>query len=249
MSDTGTSYKRVLLKLSGEVLKGNADTGIEAAAVEKLAARLGAIRREDLQLALVIGAGNIFRGLAASEAGMKRNTADQMGMMATIINALAVQDALEATGIRVRIQTPYPLPGVGDPFDARRAGDHLTDGTVLIFAGGTGHPYFTTDTTAALRACEIGADAILKATKVNGVYSDDPAVNTQAVRYRTLSYDDALRQRLKVMDSTAFSLCMDNDIPIVVFNYADPASLHNVLQGNMTAATLVGYEATATARD
>ena len=232
-------FKRVLLKLSGEVLKGSRDSGIEPNAVLAAAERIKEVVNCGVELALVIGAGNIFRGLAASRNGMNRTCADYMGMLATVINALAMRDALEAVGLDARIQTAIPITGIADPFDQHKAMKHLNSGSVLIFAGGTGHPYFTTDTTAALRACEIGAQAIFKATKVDGVYSADPKVYPDAVRYPHISFADALAQRLQVMDSTAFSLCMDNDIPIVVFDFSERDTLRKIIDGDLSSATIV----------
>jgi uridylate kinase len=239
------AYQRIILKLSGEALKGNANYGVDSQATAALAAQIGEIAAMGVELALVIGAGNIFRGLAGSKQGMSRVTGDRMGMMATIINALAMQDALEQAGVPVQVQTAFPIPGVGEPFDQRRALKHLAAGTVVIFAGGTGHPFFTTDTTAALRACEINAAAIFKATKVDGVYSADPKTNPEATRYSKLAYTDALNQRLQIMDASAFSLCMDNDIPIVVFNFSQTDALKRVIAGNHQIATVVSHETTS----
>ncbi len=242
MARNGTAYKRILLKLSGEALKApGAESGIDAEAIAGVAERIRKVVESGVQVALVVGAGNIFRGLPASRNGMARVTADSMGMMATVINALGLQDALEAAGVPAQIQTPFPMPGIGEAFDHRRAIAHLETGRVVIFAGGTGHPFFTTDTTAALRACEIGADAIFKATKVDGVYSADPHKDPQARRYSQLAYTDALQKRLQVMDSSAFSLCMDNDIPIVVFNFSRPGGISRALSGDLASATIVGH--------
>lgn len=234
------SFKRILLKLSGEALKGDKPYGIDGDATMQTAERIKEIKTDNTQIALVIGAGNIFRGLPASRNGMRRNTADSMGMLATVMNAIAMRDALEASGLRSEIQTPWPVPDVSRQFDHREAEKLLKEGVVVIFAGGTGHPFFTTDTTSALRACEIEADAIFKATKVDGVYTADPMKDPDAKRYRRLNYADALSARLGVMDSTAFSLCRDNSVPIVVFNFNDPDAFGKALNADDTAATIVG---------
>lgn len=232
-------FRRVLLKMSGEVLKGDTPFGIEPEAVVAAARRLRQITELGTELALVIGAGNLFRGQSGSRQGMDRSCADQMGMLATIMNALAMRDALEAAGTPAEILSAMPIPGVVQGFDCRLANRLLAEGKVVIFAAGTGHPYFTTDTTAALRACEIGADAVLKGTQVDGIYSADPKRDPSAVRFPRITYREALSRRLQVMDSTAFSLCMDNDIPIVVFNFAQDGVLAEVVKGNLGQATLV----------
>jgi uridylate kinase len=234
-------WKRVLLKLSGEVLQGKgAAAGIDPEAVEAAARRIKQVTDMGIQVGLVIGAGNLFRGVPASQNScISRPTADYMGMLATVMNALAMRDTLEAIGVPARVQTAISIEGVTDPFHQRKAVRHLEDGWVVIFGAGTGHPFFTTDTTAALRACEIGADAILKATKVDGVYSADPKKNPDALRYEKIAFTDALKNRLKVMDSTAFSLCMDNNIPIVVFDFFDPDVLIKTMHGDTGAATVV----------
>lgn len=234
------AYRRIVLKLSGELLKGAAPGGIDPDAVMAVAGR---VKQEGadlgIQMALVVGAGNVFRGEHASRMGMTRTAADKMGMLATVMNALAMRDALEAQGASVLIQSAIPMTGIVDPFDGRRAQAALEDGRIVIFAGGTGHPYFTTDTTAALRACEIGAHAILKGTKVDGVYTADPTTSAEARRFARISYADALGKRLRLMDATAFSLCMDNGIPIIVFSFAESGSLRRIVAGDMTRATLV----------
>ncbi len=234
------AYQRMVLKLSGELLKGASSGGIAPDAVMAVATR---VKQEvadlGVQLALVIGAGNVFRGEQASRMGMTRTAADKMGMLATVMNALAMRDALEAQGARVVIQSAIPMTGIVDPFDGRRALAALDAGRIVIFAGGTGHPYFTTDTTAALRACEIGAHAILKGTKVDGVYTADPTTCAEARRFSRISYADALGKRLRLMDATAFSLCMDNHIPIIVFSFAEPGSLRRIVAGDMSRATVV----------
>jgi len=230
---------RVLLKLSGECLKGSGEHGLDPAAIAQTAARVKDVTAAGVEVALVIGAGNLVRGHEISGGTITRVGADQMGMLATVINALAVRDALEASGVPAHVQSAIPMAGIVDCFDQRQALQQLTAKHVVIFAGGTGHPYFTTDTTAALRACEIGASAILKATKVDGVYSADPLRHPDAVRYARISYADALSQRLEVLDSTAFSLCMDNEMPLIVFRFSDPDALRRIVQGDLTCATLV----------
>ncbi len=237
--DSSISYKRILLKLSGEALKGSLPYGVDPDSTLHLAGRIKAIFDEGVEIALVVGGGNIFRGLGASKAGMDRVTADYMGMMATVMNALALQNALERVGVPTRVQTAIQMHQVAEPFIARKAIRHLEKGRVVIFAAGTGNPFFTTDTTAALRANEIKAEAILKATKVDGVYSADPMKVPDATRYSTISYSEALAKRLQVMDSTAFSLCMDNNIPIIIFNFNDPDSLSRVIRKDFSVGTLV----------
>jgi len=232
-------FRRIVLKLSGEMLKAPGGTGIDSAATVVAAERIRTAWDLGVELALVIGAGNLFRGLGASRDGMNRSCADYMGMLATVMNAMAMRDALESLGVPADIQSALPITGVVDPFDQRRAIELLSAGRVVLFAAGTGHPYFTTDTTAALRACEIGADAILKGTKVDGVYSEDPVKNPDARRYGQLSFAKALSQRLGIMDATAFSLCMDNGMPIVVFDFNQTESLLRILQGDLTTGTLV----------
>jgi len=237
-------YKRILLKLSGEVLKGSAPLGVDPEAVLSVAGQIRKLVRAGVETAVVIGAGNLFRGLPASRRGMTRATADYMGMLATIMNSLALQDGLEACGVPTRIQSALPQAGVTEAFDRRLALEHLAAGQVVIFSGGTGHPFFTTDTTAALRACEIAAEAIFKATKVNGVFTADPVKHPDARRYCEISYGDALEQQLEIMDATAFSLCRENRIPIVVFNFFEKGSLGRVIRGDLAAATLVHGGAT-----
>ena len=232
-------YKRVLIKFSGEAIKGSRSFGVDPTATCDLASQLKNLVDLGLEIALVIGGGNIFRGLSASRKGMDRVTADSMGMLATVMNALALQDALEAAGVPTRLQTAIEMRQIAEPFIRRRAIRHLELGRVVIFAAGTGSPYFTTDSTAALRASEIGAEAILKATKVDGIYTADPKTDDGAQRYKTIKFQEALEKRLQVMDSTAFSMCMDNSIPIIVYNYNNPESLLNILQGNTSNSTVV----------
>ena len=237
----GPVFGRILLKLSGELLRGAAGSSLDPAAISLVAEQVKDAADHGVQVALVIGAGNLFRGLPASRGGMNRCSADNIGMLATVMNALAMRDALEAVGLPTEIQSAIPMSGIANPFDVRQALKFLDGGRVVIFAGGTGHPFFSTDTTAALRACQVGASAVLKATKVDGVYTADPKTDPTAVRYRRISYGDALNQRLNVMDSTAFSLCMDNNMPILVFNFSQPSILRNVVQGDLTCATLVDH--------
>jgi uridylate kinase len=224
-------YGRILLKLSGEALGGESGLGISPEAVHDMAQQIGEVRELGVEVVVVIGGGNIFRGLAGSERGIERATGDYMGMLATIINSLALQDALEKLGVATRVQTAITMPQVAETFIRRRAVRHLEKGRVVIFGGGTGNPYFSTDTAAALRANEIGAEVILKATKVDGIYDCDPKKNPQAKRYVNITYLQALQQQLKVMDSTAFSLCMDNKMPIVVFDFFRPHNLKRVVMG------------------
>ena len=239
-----SAYKRILLKLSGETLKGKAAFGIDPEATLEAARQVKALVETGVQTAVVLGAGNLFRGLPASTRGMGRVTADTMGMLATVMNALALEDALRSLGCAAKVLSAIPVPGTVDLFSASRAGALLAAGTVVIFAGGTGHPFFTTDTTAALRACEIGADAIIKATKVDGVYTADPVKDPTARRYRRLAYVDALAQRLGVMDAAAFSLCMENRIPILVFNFFQAGSLRRAMAGDTAVCTLVSDQPT-----
>jgi uridylate kinase len=233
-------YKRVLLKLSGEAFQSKQKAqSIDPEIVEAMATRLTAVQKLGVQLALVVGGGNIFRGLSGEARGIDRTTGDNMGMLATIINALALQSALERRGMATRVQTAIEMHEVAEPFIMRRAMRHLEKGRILIFAGGTGNPYFSTDTAAALRASEIQADVLLKATKVDGVYSADPLKHADAQRYQRLTYQEALTKSLKIMDAAAFSLCRENRIPIVVFNFFDPGSLEGVLTGQ-PIGTIVG---------
>lgn len=231
-------YKRILLKLSGEALKGE-EHSISPEIVHRMAENIKEITDSGIEVALVIGGGNIFRGLSASRKGMDRTTADYMGMMATCINALALQDGLESLGIQSRVQSAITMQQIAEPYIRRKAVRHLEKGRVVIFAAGTGSPYFSTDTTAALRANEINAQVVLKATNVDGIYDKDPAKHDDAVKFESISYLDALQRQLKVMDSTAFSLCMDNKIPIVVFNFFEDGALSKVVGGDSSVGTLV----------
>jgi uridylate kinase len=224
-------YGRILLKLSGEALGGEEGVGISPQAVRSMAEQIREVRELGVQMVLVVGGGNIFRGLSGSEKGIERATGDYMGMLATVINALALQDALEKLGVATRVQSAISMAQVAEPFIRRRAVRHLEKGRVVIFGGGTGNPYFSTDTAAALRATEIGAEVILKATKVDGIYDSDPKKHPQAKRYSQIKYIDCLQQQLKVMDATAFSLCMDNRMPIIVFDMFRPHNLKRVVMG------------------
>jgi uridylate kinase len=231
-------YKRALLKLSGEALMGEQQFGVDPAVTTRIAMDVGEIQGLGVETAIVIGGGNIFRGLAASARGMDRATADYMGMLATVINALALQDALEQHGVVTRVVTAIEMRAVAEPFIRRRAIRHLEKGRVVIFAAGTGSPYFTTDTAAALRAMEIKADVILKGTKVDGIYTADPMVDPQATKYANISYLQVLEKQLKVMDATAISLCMDNKLPIVVFNLRQAGNIRRVVLGDPIGTTV-----------
>jgi uridylate kinase len=229
--DARPAYKRVLLKLSGEALMGEQTYGIDPAVANQIAMDVAEIQGMGVETAIVIGGGNIFRGVAASARGMDRATADYMGMLATVINALALQDALEQQNVVTRVVTAIEMRAVAEPFIRRRAIRHLEKGRVVVFGAGTGNPYFSTDTAAALRAMEIKADVILKGTKVDGIYDADPMVKTDAVRFDRISYRQVLEQGLKVMDATAISLCMDNRLPIVVFNLKTPGNIKRAIVG------------------
>jgi uridylate kinase len=225
------AWRRVLLKLSGEALMGSQEFGVDPLIVNQIAGEVAAVHGLGVELALVIGGGNIFRGVSGSSRGMDRVTADQMGMLATLINALALQDALEHLDVTTRVLSAFEIRAVAEPFIRRRAIRHLEKRRVIILAGGTGNPYFTTDSAAALRAMEIRADVILKATKVDGIYSADPALDPKAVKLPRLRYMDVLERGLKVMDSTAISLCMDNKMPIVVFDMLTPGNIRRIIMG------------------
>ena len=233
------AYKRVLLKLSGEALIGTEQYGIHHPTLERIAREVASVANLGIEIAVVIGGGNIFRGISGSARGMDRSTADYMGMIATLMNGLALQDAFEKAGIHTRVQTAIEMQEVAEPYIRRRAMRHLEKGRVVIFAGGTGNPYFTTDTTAALRAMEVDAQVIMKATKVDGIYDKDPMKHDDAIRFDQISYMDVLQKGLKVMDSTAISLCMDNAMPILVFNLREEGNILKAVQGE-TIGTLVG---------
>jgi uridylate kinase len=225
------AYRRIVLKLSGEALAGNQGYGLDPSMLVRIGAEIREVTELGVQIAVVIGGGNIFRGVAASAGGMERATADYMGMLATVINALALQDSLEKAGCQTRVLSAIEMRAVAEPYIRRRAIRHLEKGRVVIFAAGTGNPFFTTDTAGALRAVEIGADAILKATKVDGIYSADPARDVNAERLATVTYIEVLNRRLEVMDTTAISLCMDNKLPIVVFDLTRPGNIARIVCG------------------
>jgi len=232
-------YKRILLKLSGEALAGEQGYGIDPDKAAYIAERVKAVYDLGVEVAVVIGAGNIWRGEPASKRGMERSTADHMGMIATVINGLALQDAIERAGIATRVQTAIQMNSVAEPYIRLRAIRHMEKGRVVILAGGMGSPYFTTDSASALRANEIHADVIVKATKVDGVYSDDPMKNPDAVRYEKLTYQEVLNQHLRVMDTTAFTLCQENEMPIIVVNFWNKGDLIKVIQGDLSVGTLI----------
>lgn len=240
-------YKRVLLKLSGEALLGDQPFGTHVPTLKSIAAQVRDVHALGIELALVIGGGNIFRGMKGAAAGMDRATADYMGMLATVMNALAMQDALEKAGVQTRVMSAIEMHSVAETYIRRRAERHLEKGRVIICAAGTGNPYFTTDTTAALRANELRAEIVMKATKVDGVYDKDPVKHADAVRYDTICYRDVLAQGLKVMDSTAISLCQDNDMPILVFDMTTPGNIEKAVRGNVVG-TLVMADATVSGR-
>jgi uridylate kinase len=232
-ADAGSrpAYRRIVLKLSGEALSGSQGYGVDPAVLLRIGSEVREVAELGVQIAIVIGGGNIFRGVAASVAGMDRATADYMGMLATIINSLALQDALEKSGCQTRVLSAIEMRAVAEPYIRRRAIRHLEKGRVVIFAAGTGNPFFTTDTAGALRAVEIGADAIMKATKVDGIYSADPKRDTTAVRLPTVTYNDVLQRQLAVMDATAISLCMENKLPIVVFDLTRAGNIRRIVCG------------------
>lgn len=232
-------HKRVLLKVSGESMAGSEGYGIEPASVKRVAGEVKEIRDMGVDIALVIGGGNIFRGLKAAAKGMDRAAADQMGMLATIINALAMQDALEKLGAITRVQSAIEIQELAEPYIRRRAIRHLEKGRIVIFAAGTGNPYFTSDTAASLRAIEIHADIILKGTRVDGVYDSDPEKNPSAVRYERLTYTEVIQHELKVMDATSVALCMDNSIPIRVFNIMVHGNLKRIVEGEDVGTLVV----------
>ena len=238
-SNDNLPFKRILLKLSGEALAGEQGFGIDPDKTEYIAGRVKAIHDLGIQVAVVIGAGNIWRGEPASKRGMERSTADHMGMIATVMNGLALQDAIERVGIVTRVQTAIQMNSVAEPYIRLRAIRHMEKGRVVILAGGMGSPYFTTDSASALRANEIHADVIVKATKVDGVYSADPMKNPDAIRYEKLTYKQVLDQRLNVMDTTAFTLCQENEMPIIVVNFWNQGDLIKAVQGDLSVGTLI----------
>lgn len=233
------AYQRVLLKLSGEALMGEQGYGIDPAIVQSIAADVSAVVNAGRELAIVVGGGNIFRGLKGSSAGMDRATADYVGMLATVMNAITLQDALERAGVPTRVQTAIAMQEIAEPYIRRRAIRHLEKGRVVVFGAGCGNPFFTTDTTAALRAAEINADVVLKATKVDGVYDKDPACHADAIRYDQLTFQDVLSGELAVMDSTAIALCKDNAIPIVVFDLFGPGNIGRAIAGEPIGTRIV----------
>ena len=237
---TSSPYKRILLKLSGEALMGSQGHGIDLAVIDTIASEIKEIYEHGIQIAIVIGGGNIFRGLSAAAKGMERASADYMGMLATVLNALALQNTLENKGVATRVQSAIEMRQLAETYIRRRAVRHLEKKRVVIFAAGTGNPYFTTDTAAALRAMEVGADVIMKATKVDGVYSADPVKDPTAVKFDRLSYLDVLQKNLKVMDATAISLCMDNSLPIIVFNLNVPGNIKKIVAGEPLGTLVTG---------
>ena len=232
MSDAPLPYRRVLLKLSGEALMGDLDYGIEPTVIQRMAAEIATVREKGVEIAIVIGGGNIFRGAGLARAGMDRVTGDYMGMLATVMNALAIQDALEAKGVFARVMSALQIHEVCEDYIRRRAVRHLEKGRVVILAAGTGNPFFTTDTAASLRAIEIGADVLLKATKVDGVYDADPVGNPDASRYDTVSFDKVLTDKLSVMDATAIVMCRDNDLPLRVFDLTRANAIVQAMTGD-----------------
>ncbi len=232
-------YKRILLKLSGEMLAGEGDGGIAPDAIRRFAEEVKSVQELGVEVAVVIGGGNIFRGIAGASKGMDRAHADYMGMLATVINALALQDALEQMGVYTRVMTAIAMDQIAEPYIRRRAVRHLEKGRVVIFGAGTGNPYFTTDSAASLRAVEVHADVILKATKVDGIYDSDPMLNPDAKRFEKVRYMDVLKLGLKVMDSTAISMCMDNNLPIIVFDFNVPGNVVRVVRGEPIGTLVV----------
>lgn len=231
MSGETGPYRRVLLKLSGEALMGNLDYGIEPKVIQRLASEIATVRNAGVEIAIVIGGGNIFRGAGLARAGMDRVTGDYMGMLATVMNALAIQDALESQNVFARVMSAIRINEVCEDYIRRRAVRHLEKGRVVIMAAGTGNPFFTTDTAASLRAIEIGADVLLKATKVDGVYDDDPRKNSDAKRFKTVSYDQVIADKLGVMDATAIVMCRDNDLPLRIFDLTQSGALVQAMSG------------------
>ena len=232
------AYRRIVLKLSGEALAGGQGYGIDPLVLERIASEVRDVSQLGVQIAIVIGGGNIFRGIAASAGGMERATADYMGMLATVINALALQDALEKTGLQTRVLSAIEMRAVAEPYIRRRAMRHLEKGRVVIFAAGTGNPFFTTDTAGALRAVEIGADAIMKATKVDGIYSADPKRDANAQRLERMTYIEVLNRGLQVMDAAAISLCMDNKLPIIVFDLTRSGNIKRIVLGEAVGSVV-----------
>lgn len=233
-------FKRILLKLSGEALMGEQNYGIDTNIAESVAKEIKAVHKLGVEVAIVVGGGNIFRGVSKSAGNMDRAAADYIGMLATVMNAVVLQDALEKQDVFTRVMSAIDIPQLAEPFIRRRAVRHLEKMRVVIFAAGTGNPYFTTDSAAALRACEIKAEVIFKATKVDGIYTDDPMKNPAATRFEKISYQEVLEKQLKVMDTSAISLCMDNNLPIMVFNMKKEGNITKAVGGDLTIGTLVG---------
>ena len=240
MDNGAPKYKRILLKVTGEIFAGAQNFGIDGKTIKAFAQEIKEVKEMGCELAMVVGGGNIFRGAVASEIGMDRASADTMGMLATVINSLALQDALEHLGVSTRVLSAIEMRQVAEPYIRRRATRHLEKGRVVIFAGGTGNPYFTTDTTASLRAMEVGAEVILKATKVDGVFDADPFKFAGATKFKELTYIEVLNRELKVMDSTAISLCMDNNLPIIVFNLMEKGNIKRVVSGQAIGTLVSG---------
>jgi uridylate kinase len=239
-------YKRILLKLSGEALMGGETYGIDTKVAESVAREVKAVHDLGVEVAVVVGGGNIFRGVSKSAGNMDRGAADYIGMLATVMNAVVLQDALEKLGVYTRVMSAIDIPQLAEPFIRRRAIRHLEKQRVVIFAAGTGNPYFTTDSAAALRACELGVEVIFKATKVDGIYSADPQVFLEAEKFDRITYQEVLEKRLKIMDASAISLCMDNNLPIMVFNMTQPGNIIKAVCGDLTVGTLVTVGDTAT---
>src|SRR5215813_4759578 len=233
------AYKRVLLKISGEALMGPQSYGINPEVLSHVASEIAETAKLGVEVAVVVGGGNIFRGVSESSRGMDRSSADYVGMLATVMNAVSLQEAIERNGVVTRVQSAIPMSQLAEPYIRRRAIRHLEKGRIVIFGAGTGNPFFTTDTAAALRAMEIGAEILLKATKVDGVYDKDPAKHSDARRYATVTFGDALTQDLRVMDGTAFALCRDNDMPIIVFDMTARGNIHRVVCGEAVGTTIV----------
>ena len=234
------AYRRVLLKLSGEALMGEQNYGIDTEVAKSVAEEIKSVHERGVEVAIVVGGGNIFRGVSKSAGNMDRGSADYIGMLATVMNAVVLQDALEKCDVYTRVLSAIDIPQLAEPFIRRRAIRHLEKGRVVIFGAGTGNPYFTTDSAAALRALEVKAEVIMKATKVDGVYDDDPMKNPNAKKFDKISYQDVLEKRLRVMDSSAISLCMENELPIVVFNMTDEGNIMRAIEGDLSIGTIVG---------
>ncbi len=240
------AFKRILLKLSGEALMGSQTYGIDTKVAEEVAREVKAVHDLGVEVAVVVGGGNIFRGVSKSAGNMDRASADYIGMLATVMNAVVLQDALEKLDVFTRVMSAIDIPQLAEPFIRRRAVRHLEKMRVVIFAAGTGNPYFTTDSAAALRACELGSDVIFKATKVDGVYSADPKIDPNAEKYDRITYQEVLEKRLKIMDASAISLCMENDLPIMVFNMTEPGNILKAVQGDLSVGTLVSMDEAVT---